>query len=56
MTNPPSPVGVTLAQQSAYLNQAEFIAYGNPRVKDLSQFLLVDSPPIACTNRLSVFL
>jgi len=48
MTNPPSPVGVTLAQQSAYLNQAEFIAYGNPRVKDLSQFLLVDSPPIAC--------
>ncbi len=50
MTDPPSPVGVTLSQQSAYLNQAEFIAYGNPRVRDLSQFLLHDSPPIACTR------
>src|SRR5206468_11431700 len=50
MTDPPSPVGVTLSQQSAYLNQAEFVAYSNPRVRDLSQFLLHDSPPIACTR------
>lgn len=50
MTDPPSPVGVTLSQQSAYLNQAEFIAYSNPRVRDLSQFLLQDSLPIACTR------
>jgi len=50
MSNPPSPVGVTLSQQSAYLNQAEFIAYGNPRVRDLSQFLLHDSPPTPCTR------
>jgi hypothetical protein len=48
MTNPPSPVGVTLTQQAAYLNQAEFIAYSNGRVRDLSQFLLVDAPPIPC--------
>ncbi|MGI8801208.1 MAG: hypothetical protein ACR2KV_03415 [Solirubrobacteraceae bacterium] len=50
MTNPPSPVGVSLGQQSAYLNQAEFIAYSNPRVRDLSQFLLIDAPPIACVR------
>jgi hypothetical protein len=50
MSNPPSPVGVSLSQQSAYLNQAEFIAYSNSRVRDLSQFLLQDSPPIACTR------
>ncbi|HEY5195573.1 MAG TPA: hypothetical protein VIJ51_00940 [Solirubrobacteraceae bacterium] len=50
MSDPPSPVGVSLSQQSAFLNQAEFIAYSNPRVRDLSQFLLQDSPPIACTR------
>jgi hypothetical protein len=50
MTNPPSDAGVTLTQQSAYLNQAEFIAYSNSRVRDLSQFLLVDSPLIPCVH------
>jgi hypothetical protein len=50
MSDPPSPIGVTLSQQSAYLNQAEFIAYSNPRVRDLSQFLLQDSPLIPCTR------
>jgi hypothetical protein len=50
MTNPPSDAGVTLSQQAAYLNQAEFIAYSNPRVKDLSQFLLVDAPLIPCVH------
>jgi hypothetical protein len=50
MTSPPADAGVTLTQQSAYLNQAEFIAYSNGRVRDLSQFLLVDAPPIACTR------
>jgi hypothetical protein len=50
MTNPPSAAGVTLTQQAAYLNQAEFIAYSNSRVRDLSQFLLVDSPLIPCVH------
>ncbi len=50
MTRPPAPAGVSLAQQAAYLNQAEFIAYGNPRVRDLSQFLLVDAPQVACVR------
>ncbi|MEA2298335.1 MAG: polysaccharide biosynthesis protein PslG, partial [Solirubrobacteraceae bacterium] len=50
MTNPPSDAGVTLTQQAAYLNQAEYIAYSNSRVRDLSQFLLVDSPLIPCVH------
>ena len=50
MTRPPAPAGVSLTQQAAYLNQAEFIAYSNPRVRDLSQFLLVDAPQVACTR------
>ncbi|HEV2812837.1 MAG TPA: cellulase family glycosylhydrolase [Solirubrobacteraceae bacterium] len=41
-TNPPDRVGVTWAQQAAYLNQAEYIAYRNPGVRALAQFLLVD--------------
>jgi hypothetical protein len=47
MTNPPSPLGVSLARQAAYLNEAEYIAYHNPRVASVSQFLLIDSPPLA---------
>lgn len=50
MTQPPSDAGVSLSQQAAYLNQAEFIAYSNPRVRDLSQFLLVDAPLIPCVH------
>jgi hypothetical protein len=41
-SNPPSPIGVTLAEQAAYLNESEFVAYTNPQVRMLSQFLLND--------------
>jgi hypothetical protein len=44
-TNPPDPLGVTLAKQAEYLNQSEYIAWRNPRVRTLSQFLLVDDDP-----------
>ncbi len=45
-TNPPNPYrGVSLRLQSAYLNEAEYIAWEDPRVKSLAQFLLVDSAP-----------
>ncbi len=44
-TRPPNPTGVTLAQQAAYLDQAEYIAYSDPAVSALSQFLLVDVAP-----------
>jgi hypothetical protein len=45
-TNPPNPFrGVNPATQAAYLDQAEYMAWRDPRVRTLSQFLLVDSPP-----------
>ncbi len=46
-TNPPDPTprGMTLGEQAAYLNQATYLATRDPRVEGLSQFLLVDSPP-----------
>lgn len=44
-TTPPNPAGVSLAQQATYLNQAEFIAYSNPGVRTLTQFLLQDDAP-----------
>ncbi len=45
-THPPNPYsGVSLARQAAYLNEAEYLAWKDPRVRALSQFLLYDSPP-----------
>jgi hypothetical protein len=41
-TNPPDRVGVTWAQQAAYLAHAEYIAFRNPGVRALAQFLLFD--------------
>ena len=45
LTKPPSPLGVSFTQQQAYMDEAEFITYNNPRVHTLSQFLLVDDLP-----------
>jgi hypothetical protein len=45
-TDPPDPiVGVSWRSQSAYLNEAEYLTYRNPRVRALTQFLLVDDAP-----------
>jgi hypothetical protein len=45
-TNPPNPFrGVTPGTQAAYLDQAEYMAWSDPRVRTLSQFLLEDSAP-----------
>jgi hypothetical protein len=47
-TNPPNPYsGVPPARQAEYLNQGEYLAWRDPRVRALSQFLLYDSPPDA---------
>lgn len=43
---PPDPLGIALSRQASYLNQAELIAYRNPLVRSMSQFLLVDQPPV----------
>jgi hypothetical protein len=53
-TNPPDPIAVTPKQQSVYLNHSEFIAWRNPRVRTLAQFLLVDDKPLAGYPRSSV--
>jgi hypothetical protein len=45
-TNPPDPIrGVSLRHQSAWLNEAQYMVWKDPRVRVLSQFLLIDSPP-----------
>jgi hypothetical protein len=45
-TDPPKPVdSVSLREQAAYLDEAEYMAWSDPRVRTLSQFLLVDSAP-----------
>jgi hypothetical protein len=41
-TNPPDRFGVTPARQAAYLNHAEYLAWRNPGVRTLAQFLLTD--------------
>ncbi len=52
-STPPSPIGVSLARQAAYLNQSEFIAYTNPHVRTLSQFLLRDDSTRAGGSQLA---
>ncbi len=45
-TNPPNPFrGVSPRAQSLYLDEADYMAWRDPRVRALSQFLLYDSPP-----------
>ena len=41
-TNPPDTFGVSLRNQAKFINQSEFIAFKNKRVRTLGQFLLVD--------------
>jgi hypothetical protein len=45
-TKPPNPFQVvTPAEQAAYLNQADYMAWKNSRVLSVAQFELYDSPP-----------
>jgi hypothetical protein len=45
-SNPPNPFrGVSLRRQSLYLNEAQYLAWKDPRVRSLAQFLLYDSAP-----------
>ncbi|MDX6667112.1 MAG: hypothetical protein QOK04_492 [Solirubrobacteraceae bacterium] len=45
-SNPPDPQGFSPGRQAAYINQAEYLAYHNPRVRSYAQFLLVDARPL----------
>jgi len=45
-TNPPDPHQVVSpAEQAAYLNQADYMAWRDPRVRSVAQFLLYDTGP-----------
>jgi hypothetical protein len=45
-TDPPNPFrGISPRLQSLYLNEAQYLAWRDPRVRAMSQFLLYDSPP-----------
>ncbi len=45
-TNPPNPYrGVSLSRQALYIDEAQYVAWKDPRVRAMSQFLLVDSAP-----------
>jgi hypothetical protein len=46
-TNPPDPLfGVRPARQAAYINQADWMAYRDPRVRAVAQYKLVDDAPL----------
>jgi hypothetical protein len=46
-TNPPDKTfGVSLARQALWLNQSDYIAYRNSRVKSVSQYELFDEPDL----------
>jgi hypothetical protein len=54
-TDPPNPYrGVPPATQAAYLDEGAYLAWRDPRVRSLSQFLLRDSPPDGAYPRGSV--
>jgi len=53
-TNPPDPIGVSLLNQSRYLNASEYLAARNPAVRTLAQFLLTDDRPLPGYPRGSV--
>jgi hypothetical protein len=45
-TNPPNPhARISPAQQAAYLNESDYIAWANPRVQEVAQYELFDAPP-----------
>jgi Cellulase (glycosyl hydrolase family 5) len=43
----PDPIHISFGQQAAWINEAEYMAYKNPLVRSMSQFLLVDDAPAA---------
>ena len=54
-TNPPDPYrGVRPDRQAAYLDQAQYMAWRDPRVRAFAQFLLYDSVPDPAQRRGSV--
>ena len=51
-TRPPDPFGARLKRAAAFMDQSEWIAYRNPRVRAYSQYTLYDDPPRSGGGRL----
>jgi hypothetical protein len=45
-TRPPDPKGAALSSQARFINEAEYLAWRNPRMRSFSQYLLVDEQPV----------
>jgi hypothetical protein len=51
-SDPPNPFArFSTLQQAAFINQGEYMAFQDPRVRSMAQFLLVDDLPKAGTSR-----
>jgi hypothetical protein len=47
-TNPPDRLfGVTLVQQARFINESDWIAYNDERIKSVAQYKLVDEPNVS---------
>jgi hypothetical protein len=47
-SNPPDPYfGVSLRDQAAWINQADWLAFRNPRIRSVAQYELRDEPDLA---------
>ena len=56
-TNPPDRIfGVTDAQQAEYMNQSDWIAYNNARVRTVAQYKIVDDENIGAGFQMGVRL
>ena len=49
-TKPPDPFGVSLGTQARYLNQADWMAYRDGRIRSVSQYELIDAADPATFN------
>ena len=49
-TNPPYAGGTPLTTASAYLNEAEYISWADPRIRSFDQYLVTDPPPGGGSN------
>ncbi len=49
-TRPPDRYGIPLSRQAAYINESNWIAYRQPRVRSIAQYQLFDEPSRAVFN------
>jgi hypothetical protein len=45
-TRPPEPVGVSLSRQATYINQSDWVAFRDRRIRSVAQYKLLDDPDL----------